>query len=269
MARQLRAYPPATRARARFLRQQGRTHAEICAQLGDIPQATLSYWLRGISLNALQQQRIQAKIIASAARGRPLALAAWTRKIVRWQKTIRARVKMFSTWPYADEKLGKLVLGIMYFCEGAKYPSSRHLIFGNTDPHVLRAFLALLRRHYPIDERRLRARVMHRWDQEGVVLQKYWSRVIGIPVRQFYRSYADRRTKDSPTLRRNYRGVCAVEYGNTNIQYELQAIAEAVWRMKDGGADGDRTRDLLRATQALSQAELLPQDTVERNGVST
>jgi hypothetical protein len=99
MARQLRAYPPATRARARLLRQQGCTHAEIRAQLGDIPQATLAYWLRNISLSTSQQKRIQAKVIASAARGRPLAREAWARKISQWQEEIKTRVKPFATLP--------------------------------------------------------------------------------------------------------------------------------------------------------------------------
>ena len=134
MARQLRAYPPATRARARQLRQQGCTHAEIRAQLGDIPQATLAYWLRNISLSTSQQKRIQAKVIASAARGRPLAREAWARKISQWQEEIKTRVKPFAALPYANDTIGKLVLGIMYRCEGGQYPSSRHLIFGNAAP---------------------------------------------------------------------------------------------------------------------------------------
>ena len=147
----------------------------------------------------------------------------------------------------------------MYLCEGGKYPSSRHLTFGNTDPAMIKTFLTLLRQHYEIAESKFRVRVMHRWDQDGAALRRYWSRVTGIPLRQFYRSYADRRTKGTPTRKYTYKGVCSVQYGDTTTQYELQAIGEAVLKMKPGGAEGDRTPDLDTASVALSQLSYCPE----------
>src|SRR3989338_8967098 len=232
MPRRLRSYPPSIRTLARSLRQQGLTHTEICQQIGAVPQATLSYWLRGIQLNGQHKARIDAKILASGAAGRPLAREAWERKLHRWRTVIEARVTPLGVLPYQDPSIGKLVLGIMYLCEGAKYPSSRNMMFGNTDPAMVKTFLTLLRQYYPIEEHRLRARVMHRWDQDGAALTRYWSRATRIPHRQFYRSYADARTKSSPTRKHDYKGVCCVQYGSTEIQYELQATGEAVLRVE-------------------------------------
>ena len=230
MSRHVREYPSITRTHARSLRQQGYTYTEICSQLGLIPQGTLAGWFKDIQLDSQQQRRIHDKIIASAARGRPLARAAWAKKMQAWREMIEARAKPFGLLPYSHPIFGKLVCGVMYLCEGGKYPTSNHLIFGNTDPGMVKTFLTLLRQHYPIDERKLRARVMHRWDQDGTALIRHWSRVTQIPLSQFYRSYADARTKGTPTHKNNYRGVCCIQYGSTEIQYELQAIGEAIMR---------------------------------------
>ena len=262
-------YTSAIRGQARTLRQQGYTYTEICAELGRaIPQATLAYWFKDIHLTPQQDARIRAKIAASAAQGRLLACKAWANKIARWREQIEARVQPFGRLASIDPVIAKLVCGIMYSCEGGKYPSSRQVMFGNTEPRMVRAFVTLLRRCYHIDERKWRVRVMHRWDQDGLALAHYWSTITQIPLAQFYRSYADKRTKGTPTRKRDYKGVCGIQYGNTEIQYELQAIGEAVLNgiaslpndggRKNGGAEGDRTPDLLRATQALSRAELLP-----------
>lgn len=218
------------RARAQYLRRQGYTYTEICDRLGRIPQGTLSYWLKDIHLNRTQRARIQAKIIASAARGRPLARKAWIKKMAKWRQHIEARAKPLELLPYENSAIGKIVCGIMYLCEGGKYPASQHVTFGNTDQTTIRGFLVLLRRYYPIDERRLRVRVTHRWDQDGMALKRYWARVTKIPVRQFYPSYADKRTKGIATQKHNYRGVCCIHYGSTDIQYELQATGEAIMK---------------------------------------
>ena len=216
------------RVRAQYLRRQGYTYTEICDRLGRIPQGTLSYWFKDIQLDRKQRARIQAKIIASAARGRPLAREAWVKKLAKWRREIETRARSFGSLPYHNPLIGKLVCGMMYLCEGSKYPSSQNVMFGNTDPTMIRTFLTLLRSYYPIDGHRLRVRVMHRWDQDGVALKKYWSHVTNIPIRQFYPSYADKRTKGIPTQKRNYKGVCGVQYGSTDIQYELLAIGGAV-----------------------------------------
>ena len=261
MARQTRQYSEATRRRAHALRRRGYTYTEICDRLGRIPKGTLAHWFRNVELGERQKKRIQDKILASAARGRPLANVAWEKKMKRWRDDIENRVRAFGRMPHANPVMGKIVCGVMYLCEGAKYPTSRHMGFGNTDPRIIRTFLKMLRRHYDIDERKWRVRVMHRWDQDGEALNRYWSKVTRIPRKQSYPSYADRRTKGQATRRHNYKGVCCVQYCDTTLQYELQAIGESILRdakRKNGGAAGDRTPGLDTASVALSQLSYCP-----------
>ena len=143
---------------------------------------------------------------------------------------------------------------MIYLCEGGKYPLTRQLTFGNSDPEMIRFFLELLRRWFGVDESKFRCRVIHRCDQNGEDLKKFWSELTRIPLKQFYRSYADKRTLDKPTKKEAYKGVCAVMYFDTGLQFELQAIGEAI--LKNGGADGNRTRN---PTMPLSCDTVSPQ----------
>ena len=254
----LTPYPAATRNRARQLRQQGLTYTEICAQVGRIPKGTLAYWCKDIRLSFSHQARIQRKIVESGALGRPLALEAWARKVRAWQDIIQARALPIAQVLDSNALVGKLVCGVMYLCEGGKYPSTQQVMFGNTDPAMVRAFLSLLRECYQIDEHRLRIRVMCRWDQDAKQLKQYWSALTGVPLDQFYPTYADKRTRGKPTQKTNYRGVCCIQYSDTTLQYELQAIGETVLKLINGGADGDRTRGLVNAIDALSQLSYCP-----------
>ncbi len=255
MTRSARPQRPMLRVRARTLRQRGYTYTEICSRLGTIPQGTLAYWFKDVHLNEAQQARIHAKIAASAAKARPFARMAWAKKMQRWRTGIEQRAKPFGFLPYTDPMIGKLVCGIMYICEGGKYPVNQTVYFGNTDPLMIKTFLKLLRRYYHIDEQRLRGRVMHRWDQNGQSLQRYWSRVTKIPLRQFYQSYADKRTRGKPTQKRGYKGVCSIQYGDTNIQYELQSIGNAVLQAKENGKKMEQTGiEPVASTMPLSRS---------------
>lgn len=105
---------------------------------------------------------------------------------------------------------------------------------------MIKLFLLLLRRHFPVDEKKLRVHVMHRWDQDSEALKAFWTGVTRIPLEQFYPAYADRRTKGKPTQRADYRGVC---YQRTTLQYTLQAIGEAVLEVGEQRFDGTMTDD--------------------------
>ncbi len=146
----------------------------------------------------------------------------------KWKEGIREKVKHFGEYGPNNPQLGKLICGLLYLCEGAKYPASRFLYFGNTDPKIIYFFLALLRKNYNIDEKKLRFDVIYRWDQEYEQLKNYWSRVTKIPKSQSFKSKPDIRTKGKPTLKKGYRGVCRIIYCDTSLQFELQSIGEAI-----------------------------------------
>ncbi len=225
------SYPAALRAQAVALRQAGYSLNEIRKALGTptlISKATVAGWVRHVQLTDAQRRRIQVMAGELAARGRANATLAWQRKIQLWKDSIWQRVDHLHPLPFQHSDVGKLACGLLYVCEGSKYPSSRMLTFGNADPAMIHLFLDLLRRYFHIDEAKFRVRIMHRWDQDGGQLIRFWSKVTQIPGRQFYPAYRDQRTKGQRTRRSDYRGVCAVHYFDTTLQYTLQSIGEGV-----------------------------------------
>ncbi len=231
MMRKTRQQLPALRARARTLRQRGYTYTEICSRLGVIPQSTLAYWFKDVHLNGAQQARIRAKVLVNAARARPLARAAWAKKMERWKDAHRQRAAQFVEGLDDSQSLAKLACAMLYLAEGQKYPGTRHLGFSNSDPTIIRLFLALLRTAFPLDESKFRCRVCRRYDQDYQQLISYWSGVTGIIGTRFFKSKPDPRTVGKPTQQAGYHGVCVVYYLDVNMQYELQAIGEAFGKL--------------------------------------
>ena len=220
-------YSPKTKQKVRNLRAKGWSLGEISLKI-KIPKNTLSGWVRDIHLTPKQRRRIKQKIIVSGAIGRQLAVKANREKIEKWKQNIINKVRHFEKFPLKKAGIGKLICGLLYLCEGAKYPSTRGLIFGNSDPMVICCFLGLLRRFFAIKEDKLRCRVMYRWDQDNRRLERYWSNVTAIPLKQFFKTKPDARTKNKPTRKVNYREVCAIQYSDTTLQFTLQAIGETI-----------------------------------------
>ncbi len=150
-----RRYPELLKRQALTLRAHGRSLQEIADEL-HLPKNTVQTWVHHVKLTTAQQERLQTKWIESAAAGRPLAVLAWQRKMECWKDTIRRQVSHLAMLPLTEPDIAKLVCGFLYICEGGKYPTSRHLTFGNADPRMIKLFLTLLRRHFPVTRRQNR-----------------------------------------------------------------------------------------------------------------
>lgn len=222
-----RPYPQKIKEKACKLRKQGRSLNEISQSLS-IPKNTLSGWVKEIKLTSRQKEHIEKRMLDLAAKGRRRAYKLLKQKIENWKQSIRKEVSHFSKIAFKSAKMGKLICGILYICEGRKYPSARFLGFANSDPKMMKFFISMLRKYFDVDEKKFRCRVQQRCDQNPNELKRFWSRVTKIPLSQFYKNYADKRTEGKLTAKKDYKGVCTLQYFDTNLQFELQAIGEAV-----------------------------------------
>jgi len=200
---------------------------EISLKIG-VPKNTVSGWVRDIKLTKTKIKRIREKELSSMAIGRLIAAKLLREKMEKWKQGIREKVKYFEQFPYRDPEIGKLICGILYLCEGAKYPASRYLHFGNSDHKLIYFFINLLRKTYRLDENKLRFSIGYRFDQDYEELKGYWSNLTGIPRAKCLNGKPDKRTKGKPTLRKDYKGVCRIIYYDTSLQFELQSIGEAI-----------------------------------------
>lgn len=126
-----------------------------------------------------------------------------------------------------DRDIAKIVLVTLYMCEGTKNGVAS-VVFCNSDPVIIKLFLHLLRTVYAVEETKMRCTVYFRADQDETVLKKYWSTITGIPLGQFYDHSVDKRTIGKKTMKKEYKGVCRIDYFSSLTFYDIMATAKVV-----------------------------------------
>ncbi|MEK7123258.1 MAG: hypothetical protein AAB855_05405 [Patescibacteria group bacterium] len=218
-------YSEEVKRKARNLRGRGKTYSEIRSSLNIfIPQATLSYWLSDIVLQEKHKKRIEAINFENLARGR----------VVRIQQRNELKERNFCelkdefTEPIHSLTVHqkKLLLAILYLGEGGKRFRRAAVMFGNSDPKVIKIFLGLIRSSYAIDETKFRCTIQCRADQDVGALEQFWSKMTRIPLKNFLKAQIDKRTIGKPTRKREYLGVLRIDYYSANIFHELMNLAD-------------------------------------------
>ena len=202
-----------TKEKIKELREKGMTYGEIKKILGlSVPKSSLSFYCKGVGVPADYQSKIKRLNIENLNKARVLAK--------RQQQEARNRYlkSLYSTNQHLRNKIdvpdtAKLLLASLYLAEGGKTQRGS-LVFGNSDPKIIKLFLFLLRKAYTIDDRKFRCTVQCRADQDTERLKNFWSKTLGIPVKQFYNSYTHLNTKGSYKKKSQY-GTVAVVYSDT------------------------------------------------------
>jgi len=219
------------RKKAIELRKKGKTYSEIQKTLGTrIPKSTLSYWCSKIELPKKHRDRIRELILKNAHDGRAVALIVNRIKREKYLKSVENRNKHLVK-TLEDKDIAKIVLAMLYLGEGGKHQNGS-LMLGNSDPFIIRLFLHSLRYCYSIDESKFRCTLMCRADQNTKRLEKFWSEVTNIPLSQFYRARQDARTIGKPTKKKDYKGVCKIDYFSADIYTELMMIPRIIYEDK-------------------------------------
>lgn len=123
-----------------------------------------------------------------------------------------------------NSRRAKLLAGLLYWCEGSKYPASNFISFANSDQKLVETFLKLFRLGFKPEERKLKVHLQLHTTHNPKVITSYWSQLLKIPEIQFYRSTITRPTKNMKRL--NYMGTCAIRYYDVKILWEITGIFE-------------------------------------------
>lgn len=211
------------RAKAIRLRKRGKTFSEIIKILRiTIPQSTLSFWFKNISLSTKQKKRINRKVLASIKKGRIVAQETNRLKRQKYLNSVDERVKHLKQM-INNKNVAKIALAMLYLGEGSKTQRGS-LMFGNSDPQIIGLFMELLRDCYDINESKFRCTLQARADQNIKALERFWSKITKIPLKQFYKARIDPRTIGKISKKPNYKGVCRIDYFSSDIFLELKAI---------------------------------------------
>jgi hypothetical protein len=207
---------PVDRERARALRAEGWTLPAICAEVG-VSRSSASLWCRDIPVPfGAWTRRLRAPESGSKKGTLQLAKEA---EIERLRVEGRERMADLTDREH-------LVAGLMLYAgEGAKGGAMVKL--ANTDPRLIAFFCTWLRRHFDIDESRLRFCV---YLHEGLELESaldHWSSVTGIPTAQTTKPYRAVADETRRTVKHEF-GCCYVSYCSTSIHRSITGMLEAL-----------------------------------------
>jgi len=223
----MKRYPSDLINKAKDLRSQGLTYREICKDLGEnIPKSTLNGWARNIITPDWYQDKVHNLVNKNIKRVYGLALIK--NKILLDQRLSNISAKNSNLIKNIDHSVAVLLLSVLYWCEGAKYPSHTGIRFGSSDPEMIRLFIELLRDCNALDESKFRLTVQCRADQDTTELTSYWQNITNIPPVKTYPVQVDKRSIGVPTKKLSYKGVCVIEYLDTNLQCELQFLGKSL-----------------------------------------
>ena len=190
--------------KARKLRQEGLSGREIGKRL-NVGDSTVLIWCRDIPSKNSYHLYIQK--LKEKAKKRSSGL---TEKMKITRET------------------AKLLAAILYWCEGAKYPSSNFISFANSEVKLLRTFLTLFRIGFKPKESKLRAYLQLHTTHDIEKSTSFWGKILKIPKSQFYRPTITKPTKNMK--RRNYKGTCTVRYYDVYLLHEMMGIYEEFFK---------------------------------------
>lgn len=205
------------------LRKQGNTFSEINKILDyKIPKSTFSGWFKNTELNSKARKILDGKISNFSALGRKAALKVkYAKRKSYFENIFNNGEGIVNLLNNKDDK--KLALVILYLAEGSKNTNGS-VVFGNSNPLIIKLFLDLLRSVYDIDESKFRCTLQCRADQDISSLEIFWSKLSGIPKSQFYKARIDIRTIGMVSKKLEYKGVCRLDYFSSNVYNELRAF---------------------------------------------
>lgn len=218
----------ALREEAKKLRRRGKTYPEIMEILDiKLPKSTMAEWCRGTSLPDWYWKkinRINKSNLEKAQRAAWLVNKEKTGKLVRELENRNKKIVK----KLKDKDTLKMILAMLFLGEGSKWKTHHGLMLGSSDPTIMFLYTKLLELCYGIKKESLKCRISYRADQNINVLERYWSRLLGIPLSNFYKTIPDPRTVGKPTKKKDYMGVCVITCAGTPLQLELEAIPRLI-----------------------------------------
>lgn len=225
----MQKYNSSTISEVKRLRFEGKTYGEINQSLKmKIPKSTLYEWCKNIKLPVDYPNKIISLNLTNIEKARLIAFQVNKKRREEMLSRIQS-ASMVISQGIQDQTSAKIALAMLCLGEASKYKSSNVFSLGSSDHRIIIIFLKLLKTCYPFKLEKVRCTVQCRADQNIPKLEKYWQEITKIPSRLFYKSRVDPRTFGKPTKNQNYKGVLKVDYFDTRIQLELEAIAELIY----------------------------------------
>lgn len=169
------------------LRLNGLSYSEILKTI-PIAKSTLSLWLRSVHLSKPQKQRLTDKKLVAIARG-------WeARRRQRIERTNLIKQNAFKDISKINKENLFLMGNMLYWAEGSKQKEhlvSQGVIFGNSDPLMIKMFLKWLKDCLGILDKDLMFDIYIHKNHEthSGATRRYWSEITGFSISKFDKIY--------------------------------------------------------------------------------
>ena len=199
------------RHRARKLRAEAWTLKDIAAELG-VSKSSVSVWVRDVDFVPNPRRRTRPP--------RPSSLLV--RKLAEID---RLDAEGATEIGRMSDREFLIVAAALYAGEGFKRDGQAGM--ANTDPRLLALFVTWLRRHFEVDEVRLRVRLYLHEGLDLEAAEHFWSELLRIPRSQFRTPY--RAVPDS-TIRstRHPLGCPGVTYNCSSTHRRVMGLVRAL-----------------------------------------
>jgi len=198
------------------LRKKGFSLTEIKQRL-HISKSTASLWLRDVKLSSAAIERLAKRGILGMVRSKKVR----EERRQAFEKLLREKTSELLKNTLLTKNHFKILCALLFWCEGGKELKSG-IRFINSDSHLIKAFLTLLRKSFKLNEKKFRVGLhLHQYHDEEKQ-KNYWSKITKIPKSQFIKVYWKPNTKKR--IRKDYPGCATVYYYNSPLAKELTTI---------------------------------------------
>ncbi len=201
------------------MRKQGLSLNEIGQRTG-IAKGTLSVWLRDVVLSEKAKHILLKKI----------RLGQYTSAENKKEHTREIRLKYFNEGSdefasvLMNKTIDRMLCALLYRCEGAKSEKGG-LMFTNSDPVLVRAFLHFFRSGFDVDENKF-APCIHLHAYHNINRQlDFWSKATNIPKERFIRPHLKKNT--GKRTRQGYEGCITIRYYSNDVARQLLMLGKA------------------------------------------
>ena len=210
------------KAKAVALRRSGNSLRGVERVLG-IPRSTLSGWFRDVKLSKKFQKQLYKNWLNALTEARKKAVLWHNKQKENRLKQAELKARESLKKIRNTKQILELALAFLYLGEGNKKSPTTSI--GSSDPLILKFFIKSITTLYKVDIEKIKCFLHLRADQSPSVLSKYWSRELGIPLKNFGKTSIDIRTKGIKTYD-YYKGVCVLSCGLAKIQRKLIYLAK-------------------------------------------
>lgn len=205
--------------KVRILRKQGLSYNEILQKV-PVAKSSISLWCGDIKLTTEQRTRLEDKRREAVLNQGPMAIVKKRKKEIRKIKRM-AKTEMRELTAYQSKIAGAMI----YWTEGSK---NNGAIISNSDPELIKFMVDWFEKICKIPPERLKARLNIHRNQNDIRIKRYWSRITGIPLMNFGKSYIK---PEGTGHRKNilHNGVIRVGINNENLRHRIMGWIEKLY----------------------------------------